>query len=109
MNKLETGKVYTAIRQRSGTNSGGNWELLATQDERGSNDITVFVANIPSQVPEGGRFRIEKIHSVSFGNKKDSTGSWRTAISINAEVCPVMTYAEFSQGQALEEEGVLPF
>ena len=66
MNRIETGKVYTAVRQRRGSSAGGDWELLATQDERGNNDIAVFVVNTPSNVHEGGKFRIERIVSVSF-------------------------------------------
>ena len=109
MNRIETGKVYTAVRQRSGSSANGEWELLATQDERGNNDIAVFVVNTPSNVKEGGKFRIEKIVSVSYGNKKDNSGNWRASVSVNAEVSAVMTYDEFSQIVPEEEDGELPF
>ena len=109
MNRLETGKVYTAVRQRTGNSAGGSWEMLATQDERGNNDIAVFVTNIPSQIPEGGKFRIERIFSVSCGNRKDSAGNWRASISVNAEVSPVLTYEEFHQKESPDLDGDLPF
>ena len=109
MNRIETGKVYTAVRQRSGSSANGDWELLATQDERGNNDIAVFVVNTPSNVKEGGKFRIEKIVSVSYGNKKDASGNWRASVSVNAEVSAVMSYGEYSQIPPEEEEGELPF
>lgn len=106
MNKLEIGKVYTAARQRTGNSANGDWELLATQDERGNNDIAVFVTNRPSNVAEGGKFRIEKILSVSYGNKKDASGNWRASISVNAEVTAVESYEQFA---AEEDDGSLPF
>ncbi len=109
MNKLEAGKIYTAVRQRTGSSANGSWELLATQDDRGANDIAVFVTNLPSNVAEGGKFRIERIHSVSYGNKKDSAGNWRASISINADVSPVMTYEEFNRDRIPEDDGHLPF
>lgn len=106
MNKLEIGKVYTAARQRTGSSANGDWELLATQDERGNNDIAVFVANRPSNVPEGGKFRIERILNVSYGNKKDASGNWRASISVSAEVTAVESYEQFA---AEEDDGNLPF
>ena len=106
MNKLEIGKVYTAARQRTGSSAAGDWELLATQDERGNNDIAVFVANRPSNVAEGGKFRIEKILNVSYGNKKDASGNWRASVSVNAEVTAVQSYEQFAEE---EDDGNLPF
>ena len=106
MNKLEIGNVYTAVRQRTGTSANGDWELLATQDDRGNNDIAVFVANRPSNVQEGGKFRIEKILAVSYGNKKDNSGNWRASISINAEVTAVQSYSQFVEA---EDDASLPF
>lgn len=108
MNRIETGRVFTAVRQRTGTSSGGEWELLLTQDERGHNDIALFVENRPSGVREGGKFRVEKILSVSYGNKKDQNGEWRPAISVNAEVTAVESYEEFRKNSDLpaeEEDG----
>ena len=94
MNRIETGKVYTAVRQRTGASANGEWELLATKDERGNNDIAVFVANRPSNVIEGGSFRIDKIISVSYGNKKDASGVWRASISVDALVTAVESPSE---------------
>ena len=42
MNRIEAGKVYTAVRQRSGSSANGDWELLATQDERGTTPRSGF-------------------------------------------------------------------
>ena len=107
MNKLEAGSVYTAVRQRSGSSAQGDWELLSTQDERGSCSIAVFVSNRPSGVTEGGKFKIEKINSVSYGNKKDSAGNWRAAISIDAEVSAVESYDQFAPEES--DYSDLPF
>ena len=105
MNRIETGNIFTAVRQRTGKSSGGDWELLLTQDERGHNDIALFVENRPSGVKEGGKFRVEKILSVSYGMKKDSNGEWRPAISVNAEVTAVESYEDFkASADAAEEE-----
>lgn len=107
MNKLETGKVYTAARQRTGSSAAGEWEMLATQDDRGNNDIAVFVNNRPSGVAEGGKFRIDKITSVSYGNKKDASGNWRASISINADVSAVQSFDQYNQ--SVPDDGDLPF
>ena len=107
MNKLEIGKVYTAARQRTGSSANGEWELLATQDERGNNDIAVFVANRPSNVAEGGKFRLDKILNVSYGNKKDASGNWRASVSVNAEVTAVESYDQFRND--IPDDGDLPF
>lgn len=115
MNRITAGKVFTAARQRSGSGSKGKWELLVTQDEQGSNDITIFVGNMPSNVREGGQFRIERIISVSSAKRQDGEGKWYTNITVNADVSPVETHEEFiakTAGQSWEEvpdEARLPF
>ena len=106
MNRIEEGKVYTAVRQRSGSSDRGPWEMLIVQDERGSNELAIFASNIPTGVPEGGKFRVDRINSVSLGNKKDSSGNWRVNVSVSAEVCPVKSYDEYTAGA---DEGSLPF
>ena len=86
-----------------------------TQDEQGSNDITIFVGNMPSNVREGGQFRIERIISVSSAKRQDGEGKWYTNITVNADVSPVETHEEFiakTAGQSWEEvpdEARLPF
>ena len=91
MNKLEVGKVFTALEQKEGSSEKGGWEFLKTKDEKGGNHITVFVKNRPSNVKEGASFRIEKIYSVSCGARKDSQDRWYTNVSIEADVTPVST------------------
>lgn len=121
MNRIEEGKVYKALRQRTGTSSSGEWELLVVADEKGNNELAVFTENHPSGVSEGGSFRIERILSVSYGNKKDANGVWRPNISINARVQPVYSYGEVPASEEaaspeikdafkpLADEGDLPF
>ena len=86
MNKLKSGEVYTAIRQKSGSTRVGDWELLVTRDGNGHNDIAVFVRNVPSTIREGDSFRIDRIHSVSSGSKKDKDDQWRNSVAIDADV-----------------------
>lgn len=86
MNKLEVGQTYKAIRFRSGTSGRGDWELIATEDERGKCPVTVFPSNIPSNVKENEMFKIVKINSVTSGFKKDSKGLWQPQTSVSAEV-----------------------
>lgn len=121
MNRIEEGKVYKAVRQRTGTSSSGEWELLVVADEKGNNELAIFTDNHPSGVSEGGSFRIEKILSVSYGNKKDANGVWRPNVSVNARVQPVFSYGEVpSPGEEpapevkeafrpLPDDGDLPF
>lgn len=89
MNKLKSGEVYTAVRQKSGTTRVGNWELLVTRDANGKNEIAVFVRNVPSTVREGDSFRIDRIHSVSSGFRKDTEDRWYPAIAVDADVSVV--------------------
>ena len=63
--------------------------MLVTQDDGGHCDIAVFTTNHPCGVEEGGAFRIDRILSVSYGNRKDSAGDWRASISVNAAVSPI--------------------
>lgn len=100
MNRIETGRVYTAARRREGTSSIGEWELIVTQDERGYNDVAIFVANRPTGIREGGKFRIDQITGMSFGSRKGSDGAWHQAVSVNAIISPVETYEEFKAGQS---------
>lgn len=108
MNRIQEGKIYTAIRQKAGSSSKGDWELLITEDERGYNPIALFAENRPSGVLEGGKFRIEKIISASFGSRQSSDGTWNPSVSISAVVSPVESIDEFLAEQS-GEEGTLPF
>lgn len=89
MNKLKSGEVYTAVSSKSGRSRMGDWELLLTKDERGRNDIAIFVQNLPSTVSEGDTFRIDRIHSVSSGFRKGENDKWQPAITIDADVTVV--------------------
>lgn len=103
MNRITEGSICTAVRQRTGTGSNGDWELLLTADEKGNNQIALFASNKPSGVTEGGKFRIERIHSISLGNRKGSDDAWHPSVSINADVVPVENLEEF------RKDGDLPF
>ena len=113
MNRIEAGKVYKAVRFRSGTGkNGGAWELIVTQDERGYNELAVFAENIPCGVKEGENFRVEKISNVSFGMKKGQNDEWRPSVSVNAVVTPVSSYDEYKERAGDDwnaEDGECPF
>lgn len=104
MNRINVGDVCKAAKRRFGSTDKGDWEMLITQDERGHNDIVVFVSNRPSNVEENGCFRIDKINSVSYGNKKGTDGNWYASVSIDAEVSSVMTQSEYLKKVDCEEE-----
>ena len=99
MNRIEAGKIYTATRRRQGTSSVGEWELIVTQDERGYNDVAIFVANRPTTIREGDKFRIDQITGMSLGSRKSNDGTWHQAVSVNAIISPVETYEEFRASQ----------
>ena len=99
MNRIEAGKIYTATRRRQGTSSVGEWELIVTQDERGYNDVAIFVANHPTTIQEGDKFRIDQITGMSLGSRKSTDGTWHQAVSVNAVISPVETYEEFKATQ----------
>lgn len=97
MNRMTAGNVYTAARTFTGTNQRGKYELVVTQDERGKDDITLFVAEncIPSGITNGDKFRLNKIVEVSHGwkqgqkwnpEKKCKEDGWVEVWNINAEV-----------------------
>lgn len=104
MNRIEAGKVYKAVRVRTGSGKNGAWELIVTQDEKGHNDIAVFAENLPSGVAEGGSFRVEKISTLSYGMKRDSAGEWRPSVSVNAEVTPVGSFSDYTARNGNEED-----
>ena len=101
MIKIEAGQNDYANRVRSGESGKGGWELISVSDKGGKQRVTVFVANRPSGVREGGMFRVEKITNMKFGFKKDSYGQWKPDVSIEAEVSPIASeYDEVSGMQA---------
>ena len=103
MNKLRSGEVYTAVKSRKGQSRMGNWELLLTTDERGKNDIAIFVRNLPSTVNEGDTFRIDRILSVSNGFRKGEDDKWQPAIAIDADVT-VVERAAFKPAEEADAE-----
>lgn len=94
---------YTALRHRCGNNDKtGQWELIATRDEKGNNEITIWTTNIPCGVEEGQSFQIDEIQSVQCGMKKDASGVWRPNVAINAKVSLVKS--EFDSDSAFGDD-----
>ena len=98
MTQIEAGKNYTAKKALHGSSSKGEWEMLAVQDNRGKNEIAVWVRNKPSGVKEGQKFHIETIHDVKWGFRKDKNQRWQPSCSIEASVEPIES--EFDTGLA---------
>ncbi len=88
MTKLELGTKYRAKARRGGTNSVGEWELLICSDENDRNEITVFVRNGPSGMPNnGGEFIIEKFYSVTHKKRKSNDGTkWYECVQADCDI-----------------------
>lgn len=90
MTELQEGKVYTALRVRSGANDAhGHWELIAVRDSKGKNEVTIYTRNIPSGVKEGQKFNLERIHRLKFGYKQDRDNRWQPQVTIDGTVKPI--------------------
>lgn len=91
MTQIEVGKNYTAKKAIRGASGKGEWELLAVQDNRGKNEIAVWVRNRPSGVKEGQKFNVKAIHDVKWGFRRDKSDRWQPSCSIEATVEPIVS------------------
>lgn len=101
MLKIEKGGEYTAKTVRSGTSETGPWEIINVKEEGGARrEISIFAANPPSGVVEGGRFKVEEITMIKLRRKKNTDGSWSHEDRPLVEA--IMTPIE----DALEDDGL---
>lgn len=96
MTVIEAGKNYVAKKQRIGTSSRGDWELIAVADGRDRNEIQIYANNRPSGVKEGQQFNVERIVQVRWGWRRDRNEKWQPTCSIDAIVHPIES--EFDTG-----------
>lgn len=91
MNCLIVGGKYHAHHRKTGFSDKGPWELYSVFDDKDKNEITVFITNAPTKMPDsGGDFVIKNIKTVKNGARKSSQGVWFQNVTIEAEV----TYVE---------------
>lgn len=97
MNRMTVGNIYVASFALAGNSSKGPYELIRVTDERGKDEITVFVNNecMPTGITKGDRFMLSKITEVSHYwrkgqvyNKetKQKTEGWVEHFDINADI-----------------------
>lgn len=86
MNILEVGQSYTANRAKSGSSSRGDWEFVSVVNERGKEEVTIWVDNTPSGVTEGGKFKIVEVTKFGVTNRKDKDGNWRQEPSFTCKI-----------------------
>ena len=91
MNQLIVGGRYHAHHRKTGFSDKGPYELYSVFDDKDKNEITVFITNAPTKMPDsGGDFVLGKIKTIKNGARKSSQGVWFQNVSIEAEV----TYIE---------------
>ena len=88
-NKIEKGKNYKAVKARQGESSRGPWEFVTVQDQRGKNEITLFVVNTPSGIAPNQRFKVTDIMSVSLGARRGSDEKWYQSYSADVVIEPI--------------------
>ena len=97
MNRMTVGNVYQASFALSGNSSKGPYEILKVTDERGKDEITLFVnpASMPTNIAKGDRFRLNKITEISHywkkgqvynKEKKCKEEGWEERYEFNVEV-----------------------
>ena len=97
MNRLSVGNIYTASFAFSGSSSKGPYEIIRVTDDRGKDDITIFVnpSCIPTNIMKGDRFRLNKVTEVAHywrkgqvwnKEKKQREEGWEERFDINADV-----------------------
>ena len=98
MNRLSIGNIYLAEWSYSGENSRGKYEMLKVVNEKGRDEITIFVNNKPSGIARGDRFCLNKVTDVIRKKRKGSVWNYETKqkeegwildVEINADVTRV--------------------
>ena len=95
-NKLEAGKIYKATKVHSGTSARGPWMLTVVADDRGRNEITLFIKNTDCDLKDKGQFKIKELVSVTLGVRKGrgEDVKWYPSYTAEAVVEPIQS--EFS-------------
>ena len=64
MNRISVGSVYRADWAYSGENNKGKYEMLKVANEKGKEEIMIFVNNVPANIAKGDRFCLNKVTDV---------------------------------------------
>ena len=121
MNRITTGQVYVASRVFKGTAAERKYEIIGVVDERGKDEITIFVNDkfIPSGIEKGDRFRLNAITEVAHYWKKglkwnpetkSKEEGWIENFNVNADVALLSSdLAGVDLSDADDLGGVLPW
>jgi len=113
MNRVSVGSIYVAAWAYSGENSRGKYEMLKVTNEKGKEDITIFVNNVPTGIAKGERFCLNKITDVIVkwrkgqvwnSNTKKREEGWVQEFDINADVSRVSSAFDGVSTDVLENE-----
>lgn len=107
MLEIKKGGEYTAKRVRRGTSERGDWELVVVEQGFGKNHqtITLFPRNCPTELEEGGTFRVTDIMSMKVKRKKLPTGNW-TPDEMSAEVTIEVAFGSGSSDLSAADFGM---
>lgn len=101
--KLEAGQLYKAAQVRSGESSKGPWMLTGVVDERGKNEITLFIRNTDCNLRDGQQFKIKELCSITLGVRKSKKDDkWFPSYSAEAIIEPIAS--EFEDLDGMEDE-----
>lgn len=121
MNRLSVGNIYVASFAFAGNSSRGPYELVRVTDERGKDEITIFVNNdcIPSGIAKGDKFVLSKITEAAHYwrkgqvyNKetKQREEGWVEHFDLNADIKRVSSDLDGIEGGLPDDfEGVAPW
>ena len=98
MNRLTVGNVYRADWAFTGENNKGKYEMLKVVNEKGKEEIMIFVNNVPANIAKGDRFCLNEITDVIHKWRKGMVWNpqtrkreegWVEEFDINAKVTRV--------------------
>lgn len=95
-NKLEKGGIYKATRVKAGTSARGPWMLTVVADDRGRNEITLFIKNSDCDLKDNGQFKIKELVSMTLGVRKGKGEDVKWYPSYTAEAIIEPIQSEFS-------------
>lgn len=90
--KLEDGQIYKAAAVKTGKSSRGPWMFTSVVDDRGKNEITLFIRNTDCNLRDGQRFKITDIAGITLGVRKGKgqyEGKWFPSYTADVVIEPI--------------------
>ena len=70
---------------KRGEGAKGEWELIKVNDEHSRKSVTIWNTNPPSEIVEGGTFKVTAIEGITYKSRQYN-GKWFDEFNITALV-----------------------